>query len=152
MTYRSTFAPETLADNLARLDRLRPDTRPQWGKMNAAQMLAHLNVAYDMETGAVVVKNNFISRFLIRTFAKSIVTGPKPYKKNSRTAPQFIISDERDFAREKEKLIGHLKRVAAGGEAGYEGKENESFGKLSAEEWSTMYQKHLEHHFAQFGL
>lgn len=152
MTYRSTFAPDTLSDNIARLEKLTPDTQPGWGKMNAGQMLAHLNVAYDIETGAVPVKTNFFTRLLVRTFAKPIVTGPKPYPKNSRTAPVFIITDERDFAREKAKLIGHLQRVADKGASHYEGKENVSFGKLTAGEWSTLYQKHLEHHFGQFGL
>ncbi|MBB4080445.1 hypothetical protein GGR28_003079 [Lewinella aquimaris] len=152
MKYPSTFAPETLSNNIDRVNRLTPDTKPLWGKMNAAQMLAHLNVAYDMETGDQPVNNNFLMRFFLKTFVKHGVVGPDPYPRNTRTAPQFVISDERDFERERAKLIAHLERVAGMGEAAYEGKENVSFGAMSAEEWSVMYQKHLEHHMGQFGV
>ncbi len=152
MRYPSAYAPETLHDVRTRLDALRPDTQPLWGKMNAGQMLAHLNVAYDMETGAEPVKNNFLTRFLLKTFVKKQVVGPKPYPRNGRTAPQFVISDERDFEAEKLKLVNHLRRVQENGERYYEGRENVSFGPLTSGEWSMMYVKHLEHHFAQFGL
>ncbi|MGB3801270.1 MAG: DUF1569 domain-containing protein [Lewinella sp.] len=152
MAYPSHFAPATLSQNIERIEQLKPDTQPEWGKMNAAQMLAHLNVAYDIETGAIATKPNFIMRFLARTFAKKIVTGPKPYPRNMRTAPVFIVPEEQDFDREKVKLIGHMRRVADGGKEQYDGKENVSFGKLTAGEWSTLYQKHLDHHLTQFGV
>ncbi|NJB85921.1 hypothetical protein GGR26_001689 [Lewinella marina] len=152
MTYPSTFAPETLEQNLARINRLTPETQPQWGKMNVAQMLAHLNVAYDMETGALPVKNNWFTRLLLKTVVKPAVVGPRPYPRNSRTAPQFLITDERDFSQEKERLVANLRRVSAAGESAYEGKENVSFGPLTAGEWSVMFQKHLDHHLTQFGV
>ncbi len=152
MTYPSTFSPDTVRGNLARLDQLRPETKPQWGKMNAAQMLAHLNVSYDMETGDLPVTNNFLMRFFLKAFVKQGVVGPKPYPRNSRTAPQFVIADERDFEEEKARLIAHLHRVANAGGAAYAGKENVSFGPMTEEEWSVMYQKHLDHHLTQFGV
>ena len=120
--------------------------------MNAAQMLAHLNVAYDMETGRLPVRLSAVTRWLLKVFAKQRVVGPKPYSRNSRTAPWFRITDERDFAAEKLHLTNHLRRVMENGAAYYEGRENVSFGKLTAGEWSRLYQKHLEHHFGQFGL
>ncbi|THH36485.1 DUF1569 domain-containing protein [Neolewinella litorea] len=152
MTYPSTFDPNTLRENKDRINRLTPDTQPQWGKMSVAQMLAHLNVAYDMETGALPVKYNWLTRLLLKTVVKRGVVGPKPYPRNSRTAPQFLITDERDFAREKARLIANLERVATAGERAYEGKENVSFGPMTAREWSVMYQKHLDHHLTQFGV
>ncbi len=152
MSYPSTFTRETLEENIDRIDRLSPDTKPEWGKMNVAQMLAHLNVAYDIETGKIPVKNNFLMRIFLRAFVKRIVTGPKPYPRNMRTAPVFLVAEDRDFQREKAKLIGHLRRVAEAGETAYSGKENVSFGKMTAEEWSVLYQKHLDHHLTQFGV
>ena len=152
MRYPSSYAPETVADVRRRLTGLRADTVPRWGKMNAAQMLAHLNVAYDMETGALPVQSNFLTRWLLKTFVKKQVVGPKPYPRNGRTAPQFVIADERDFEAEKTKLLGHLRRVQENGARYYEGRENVSFGPLTAAEWDVMYQKHLDHHFGQFGI
>lgn len=150
--YPSIFADGITDSLINRLNQLSADTLPKWGVMNAGQMVAHCNVAYDMETGAVPVNNNLLMRFMLKTFVKKSVVGEKPYPKNGRTAPVFIISDERNFDLEKEKLVNHIKRVAANGADYYEGKENVSFGPLTAHEWSTLYYKHLDHHLRQFGV
>ena len=152
MTYPSIFDPATLRDNLERIDRLAPDTYPHWGRMNVAQMLAHLNVAYDLETGRVTSGNNLFQRILARTVGKWMVTGPRPYPKNMATAPVFLVSPDQDFERERKRLIANLRRVTAAGAAVYEGKPNPSFGKLTAAQWSVLFQKHLDHHLRQFGV
>ena len=147
------FSAATLAENLRRLEALQPDTQPGWGKMNAPQMLAHLNVAYDMDRDFTPEdRPNRFARFMLRTFVKKAVVGPRPYPKNGRTAPAFLITDQRDFAAEKAKLIANLKRTVANGPDYYAGRENRSFGQLTTQEWSTLFQKHLDHHFTQFGL
>jgi hypothetical protein len=38
---------------------------------------------------------------MMKLFVKNIVVGEKPYAKNSRTAPEFIIANQRDFEKEK---------------------------------------------------
>lgn len=48
MTLPSTFDFNTTQQHLQKLDKLTNETKPLWGKMNAAQMLAHLNVTYDL--------------------------------------------------------------------------------------------------------
>ena len=77
---------------------------------------------------------------------------PGPYKKNAQTAPYFIIADDRDFEEEKARLIGYIQRTQALGQAHFEGKRSHSFGVLSAQEWNTMFYKHLDHHLIQFGV
>jgi hypothetical protein len=37
---KSVFNPADVADLIARINNLTPQTHPQWGKMNAPQMLA----------------------------------------------------------------------------------------------------------------
>ena len=75
-----------------------------------------------------------------------------PYKQSIPTSPVFIISGERDFEAEKKKLIGNIQRVQQLGREAFEGKENSSFGKLTAQEWNNMLAKHLNHHLQQFGV
>lgn len=152
MTYPSIFEEQNVTDYVGRINQLTPETQPQWGKMNVAQMLAHNSIAFDINYGVIPVSYNPISRFMVKLFAKSTVVGDKPYGKNGRTAPVFIISDERDFAAEKAKLIDYLHRIQQEGAAAYEGKVSPAFGKLSSQEWSTMYSKHLDHHLTQFGV
>lgn len=89
---------------------------------------------------------------MIKLFAKNIAVGPKPYKRNNRTAPVFIISDEREFEIEKNRLIDHLKKTQQLGAEHFNGKENHAFGNLSTQEWNTMFSKHLDHHLTQFGV
>lgn len=150
--YPSIFDSATTDAMLSRLEGITADTVPQWGKMNASQMLAHLNVAYDINSGKIPVSYNPIMRFMLKLFVKDIVVGKKPYAKNGRTAPVFIVEGARDFAAEKAKLISNMKAVEAEGAAAYEGKFSASFGKLSSQEWSNQFWKHMDHHFTQFGV
>ncbi len=152
MPFPDHFSRELLKQNLARLDNLRVETQPQWGKMDAAQMLAHLNVAYDLAYGRKQDKPGPIKKWLLTRFLKPIVTGDKPYKPNSRTAPVFVVADKRDFDKEKADLIANLEDTVANGRDYFEGKESSSFGAMTAHEWSQMLQKHLEHHFKQFDV
>lgn len=140
-------------DNMkARINKLTPDTTPQWGKMNVTQMLAHCNVAYEIEYTDKHPKPGAFGRLMIKLFAKSQVVGPKPYPRNGRTAPMFIITDERDFEVERSRMFEHLDKTCALGAAHYDGKENQGFGKLSLQEWNTLFSKHLDHHLTQFGV
>lgn len=42
------FSAEDVVDFINRINKLTPQTKPLWGKMNAGQMLAHVNVSYEM--------------------------------------------------------------------------------------------------------
>lgn len=152
MPLPSVYENKTNEIFLNRLEKIKFDTKPQWGKMNAAKMLAHVNVAYDLAFGKLTVKNNFFMKFILKTFVKKIVTNEKPYKQNSQTAPIFIISTEKDFIQEKTKLISYIKEVQDKGIKYFEGKESPSFGPLTAVEWNNLFYKHLNHHFNQFGV
>lgn len=149
---KNTFSKETTESNLNRLEKLSHTSQAQWGKMNAGQMLAHLSVAYDKVFNENTPKAKGLKRFFLKTFVKNMVVSEKPYPKNSRTAPEFLITDQRDFEQEKTKLIAHINKVHQLGASYFEGKENVAFGALTAKEWSNMFQKHLEHHFKQFGV
>ncbi len=69
-----------------------------------------------------------------------------PYEQNSRTAPQFIIKDDKNFGQEKTRLIDHITKTQQLGEPHFNGKESLSFGALSTGEWNNMFYKHLDHH------
>lgn len=139
----------------ARIQSLTPETRPQWGKMNAAQMLAHASKPYDTLYDAEYQRryppHTGLMRVLLNWLVKPLVVGPKPYKPNTRTAPSYVVADERDLVREREKLIGYLYRVQAERRAGFEGRLSYSFGPLTADEWNALFYKHLDHHLRQFG-
>lgn len=149
MALPSIFNPQTTQNHLSRLDKLSPNSAPQWGKMNSAQMLAHLNVAYK---AGEEPKKSFFTQLMMKLFVKNIVVSEKPYPKNSRTAPEFIISDPCDFEKEKALLIANIKDIETKGEKYFSNRENPAFGVLTSQEWSNLFYKHIEHHFEQFGI
>ena len=152
MKLQNIFTPDSTQETIDRLNNLKADNIPEWGKMNAPQMLAHLNVAYDITYGKIDVKYNFFMKMMLKMMVKSTVVGNKPYKKNGQTAPVFVIADERDFEKEKAIFIANVKKTQELGAEHFEGQESPSFGKLSSKEWSNQFYKHMDHHFRQFGI
>ncbi len=137
---------------LSRLNKLTPGTRPEWGKMDVGQMLAHLNVQFEMAYSDLHPKATGIKKFLLTLFVKNGVVNEKPYPKNSRTAPAFIQISGKDFNLEKERLIDFINKTQKLGEEHFEGKESLSFGVLTPREWNNSFVKHIDHHFKQFGV
>ena len=150
---KDIFTATETDELINRINKLTPETKPQWGKMSVSQMLAHCNVPYSYTFEKEKYKKpNLLKLLLLRTVVKSIVLSPNPYKRNSPTAPEFVIKDDRDFEVEKKKLIQNINKTQQLGESHFEGLENLSFGKMSAKEWNTMLYKHLDHHLSQFGV
>ncbi|MCT4665836.1 MAG: DUF1569 domain-containing protein [Flavobacteriales bacterium] len=149
---KNVFKKNDVALFFERIDKITPESQPKWGKMSADQMLAHCNVTYEYIFEDKYKKPRGFKRFLLKAFVKNAVVNEKKYPKNSRTAPDFIISDERNFQLEKDRLKNYMNRVLELGEDHFEGKESHSFGVLSKNEWNNMLAKHLEHHLEQFGV
>ena len=149
---KNIFLKETTEELIQRLHNLTEDAHPAWGSMDAAKMLAHCNVTYEMALEEIHPVAKGFKRFLLKTLVKPTVVGPKPYKKNSPTAQAFLIKSEKNFKEEKERLVAYLRKTQSLGKEAFEGKESNSFGNLTAEEWNTMFYKHLDHHFSQFGI
>lgn len=149
---QDVFLKEDCDQFINRINQLKLDSQPLWGKMSVDQMLAHCNVTYEMVYDDIHKKPNAFMRFLLKSFVKNKVVDESPYPKNIRTAPQFIINGGRDFELEKQRLVAYLNKTQELGKNNFEGKESLSFGKLSSKEWNNMFAKHLDHHFSQFGV
>ncbi len=149
---KNIFDTKDTREIIGRINKLTPETQHLWGKMNVAQMLAHCNVAYELVYTDKHPKPKGLKKFMIKLLAKNIVVGPRPYKRNTRTAPVFLISDERDFETEKKRLIEHLEKTRQLGAGHFNGKESHAFGPLTDKEWNTLFYKHLNHHLEQFGV
>ena len=150
---QNVFDAKDAQEYINRINNLTPETQRKWGKMSVDQVLAHLNVAYDLTfTPEKFPKPSFIAKFLLSRFVKPKITNEIPYKQSLPTSPVFIIADERNFEEEKAKLIGNIQRVQQLGKEAFEGKENINFGKMTAQCWNNMFAKHLNHHLDQFGV
>lgn len=150
---QNIFDSKEAQNYIDRINKLTSTTQPKWGKMSVDQMLAHCNVTYELVYESEKHKKpNAIAKFILKTFVKSKVVGEKEYPKNSPTGPQFIIHGSKNFEEEKKRLIGFIQKTQQLGKTAFEGKENISFGKMTAQEWNNMFAKHLNHHLEQFGV
>lgn len=153
MALPNIFTRSVADTMIGRINTLTPQTQPQWGKMSVAQMLAHCSVTYEMVYDPNKhPKPSGVARFFLKAFVKGLVVSEKPYKHNSRTAPQFLITDQREFEKEKARLVEYINQTEKLGIGHFDGKESNSFGPLSKLEWNNMFYKHLDHHLTQFGV
>jgi hypothetical protein len=149
---KNIFEKSVTDEVIGRVNQLTTESKPNWGKMSVDQMLAHCNVTYEFVYEDKHPKPKGLKKWLIKTFAKNIVVSEKPYKKNSRTSPEFLMTDQKNFEAEKSRLIAYLKKTQELGEEHFDNKESHSFGPLTKTEWSNMFYKHLDHHLSQFGV
>lgn len=149
---KNVFKKNDVDELIGRINNLSTKSMPLWGKMSVSQMLAHCNVTYEMVYDNIHPKPNPLMKLILKLFVKNAVVNDVPYKRNLKTAPQFIISDERNFEHEKTRLINYIKRTFELGEKYFDNKESNSFGILTVSEWNNMFYKHLDHHLNQFGV
>jgi hypothetical protein len=96
---------------------LRPDSEGLWGKMNAAQALAHCSATIEMAEGKVSPPRILIGRLLVPLAKKSLIVDGKPMRRNAMTERSCVVTDERDFVVERQRLRASIDRFAAGGGA-----------------------------------
>lgn len=144
---------KTVANQVkTRLHSLEPQSERRWGKMTAAQMLAHCSVSMQWALGEVVPERAPLPmRMLGRVVKPMVLRNEEPLRRNTPTAKSLIIGEECDFSHERQRLSGLIERFAAGGAAVCTKNSHGFFGKLTPEEWAVLMYKHLDHHLRQFG-
>ena len=136
-----------------RLAQLQPQSERRWGKMTAAQMLAHCSVSMQWAVGEVVPEKGPLPvRLLGRLIKPFVFRNDDPMRKNSPTAKSLIVSDQRDLALERDRLSGLIDKFAAAGAAGCTTNPHSFFGSMTPDEWAILMYKHLDHHLRQFGV
>lgn len=146
------FDPQYLQTSIQRIEQIQPDTKPLWGKMNATEMLAHCSLVFEYNNGQRQAKVNPVLRFFLAGMMRKAIVGPKPYKRNSPTAPYFRVNSVEEHNKEKARLIENLKSFHTDGPAAAEAREHAWLGKMSSADWSRAMCKHLDHHLDQFNV
>ncbi|WP_026562709.1 DUF1569 domain-containing protein [Bacillus sp. J37] len=136
---------------LNRIDKLSPHSKPQWGKMDVAQMLAHCSAFQDIAMGHSFPARGWLG-IVIGNFVKPIFYNDKPLTQNMSTIPTILIIDEKEFETEKEKLKDKMITFQNNGPDKCTTHPHPFFGKLTSEQWGKGIYKHLDHHLKQFGV
>ena len=147
---KNLFETETVDEVKERIARLRPDSERLWGKMNPAQTLAHCSAAMEMAVGERTPPRILLGRLLGRFAKKSMIVNEKPMPRNVGTDKSLVVSDERDFVVERQRLCAFIDRFTAGGPGACTRHPHFFFGPLTPEEWAALMYQHLDHHLRQF--
>jgi hypothetical protein len=147
---KSLFEPTAAEELKQRIGRLKPDSTRVWGTMSPAQAAAHLSASLEAAVGDVKTPRS-IPGLLFGGFAKKSVLGDKPFSRNSPTAKELKVRDNRDFDTESARLLGLVERFSMGGPAACTTHPHSFFGPMTSEEWGRLMYKHLDHHLRQFG-
>lgn len=147
---QNMFTTADRAEIERRLTALGPSCSRQWGKMTAAQMLAHCAVALEVPLGERQARQGFLGR-LLTPFMLSSILGERPLRRNVPTDAEEVVVDERDFSQEQRRLVDVLTRLCDRGTAAADGKIHSFMGRLTGQQWGRFVYKHLDHHLRQFG-
>ncbi|MBI5857689.1 MAG: DUF1569 domain-containing protein [Sphingobacteriales bacterium] len=149
MEVKNLFDPVVKQEIVDRINKLTPQSKQQWGKMDVAQMLAHCQEPIAVALDGKVLKANWLMKLILPLFKKKL-WNEKPYKQSLPTAPSFVMTGkEKDFEKEKAGLLDMVNRFT---EANIVSDKHPVFGKLTKENWSKASWKHLDHHLRQFGV
>ena len=141
------FNKQTLDGLIKRIDAVSADSKSQWGKMNAYQMLKHCTMSEEMYLGKTRYDRLFIGRLFGKMALGGILKNGDPMKKNQPTHADMKITGSGDAAAEKQRWITLLQQ--------YQQFNNNFvhpfFGKMTKDQVGHYVFKHTDHHLRQFG-
>lgn len=148
--WKSMFDPSARQGILARLQALRPDTPPRWGRMNARQMICHLSdqMRHSMELSPVEPRLGLLRRAWVRWIVIYVIPWPKGRVKGP---PEAFLSQPLGWKADLEELVSLVDRFVTRGPAA-DWPEHAMFGKMTGADWGFFVHKHFDHHLRQFGV
>lgn len=146
---KNLFEPATVTEIRDRMADLRPDSKRQWGKMNVAQMLAHCSTWMEMALGLKSPPRSLMGRIFGRAAKSAVINNEKPIRRNMPSEKSLIVTNERDFEVERQRLLEWTDCFAAGGAEKCTTHPHCFFGKMTPMEWATLAYKHMDHHLLQ---
>lgn len=148
MEIKTLYDPAVKQEIIERINRLTPESPRQWGKMDVAQMLAHLQQPLQVALGHRTIKGTFFFNLIMPLFKKTL-WDEKPWKKGLPTDATYIMTGEpKDFNAEKTKLLELVRQF---NETDITKERHPVFGHMTIEQWSKSAWKHIDHHLKQFG-
>ncbi|GLH71378.1 hypothetical protein GETHPA_29120 [Geothrix rubra] len=147
----SLFHPPDCDAVRCRFAELHPGGPRLWGRMDAAQMLAHCAKGLEAATTDRPVRQAFLGR-LVSPLIRPLVLGDRPFRRNAPTSPLFVVAEPRDFEAEMRRLAHLIDRFVQRGPARAAQVPHVFFGRLSGDQWGRLMYKHLDHHLRQFGV
>lgn len=146
---KSLWRSDTYLDLRRRLARVEADRRPLWGRMNAGQMIAHLDDWMGMAIGENTVR---MYRLPLRyPLVKQLAIYCMPVPKSFPTTPELLARQPGEWAKDVVHLIATFERFRARDPKGrWPG--HPAFGSMSGRAWGVVAYRHTDHHLRQFAV
>ncbi len=145
--------PDDKAEIKSRLNLLRPDSAPRWGRMAVSQMVCHLtdSLRMAMRQKRVTAATGPLQRTVLKWVALYL---PVRWLQGIRTRPEIdqALGGTRPvaFAADVAELLGLMELFTATPSA-LDGHAHPVFGPMSAADWYRWGYLHMDQHLRQFG-
>lgn len=146
----SMFDPRRRRELVGRLRSLSPEATPRWGRMTAAQMVAHLSdqMRHTLGDEPCAPKPGPLRWPLIRQAVLYLLPWPRG---RVQGPPEAFVSQPTDWEADVAALEALVERFVARGTGG-DWPEHFLFGRMSGRAWGFFCHKHFDHHLRQFGV
>ena len=139
---------------IARINKLTPEAKGLWGKMNANQMICHCTDSLRGCLGELDNKtdeSNFLSRTLIKFLVLYVMPIPKDVPTSKRVDQMQDGTKPTDFESDHKTLLEFIEKMTSKPDD-FKWSPHFKFGALSREQWGILSYKHINHHLKQFGV
>lgn len=148
-----TFIQTDLETILSYLNALTPDSKAQWGTMNAQRMVEHLTDTLRIATGknpqSLLVPEDKLDKML------AFLDSDKPMAKEIQVpfaTPEMKLRHE-EIELAVDEFVEEWLEFEELYDSNPEHREvHPYYGPLNKAQWERLNAKHLTHHFEQFGL
>ena len=149
MEIKNLYDSSVKQEIIDRIHKLTSQTQRQWGKMDVAQMLAHVQEPIHVAFGKRELKSHWLLK-LIGPLFKSKLYNSEPYKQGLPTDRSYIMTGTiKEFEKEKQQLLELIHNFH---ESNVIDARHPVFGKFTKDQWGLATWKHLDHHLRQFGV
>jgi hypothetical protein len=144
------FDQRFIDDTLVACRRLSPNTVPQWGKMTAPEMFAHIMTSLRYSLGKERLIDNeggLFGRFIA---APLILRGILKLPKNQPAPAMYAAAPPSATLEELEVELKSF--LTFYNTPGFFPPPHPYFGDIQKEGWARLHIVHLDHHLRQFGV
>lgn len=148
------FDEQKRIEIVSRINRLSPEAKGLWGKMNANQMLCHCTDGLRGCLGELDNLNdqsNFLTRSLVKWLVLYAMPIPKDVPTSKRVDQMRDGTKPADFETDRQILLAFIEKVSTR-PSDFAWSPHFKFGVLSRKQWGILCYKHIDHHLKQFGV
>ncbi len=147
---KSVLNEEIRTGVIKRINLLREDSKPKWGKMNVDQMVRHCILWNELSLGRVPSKQTLLGILFGKLALRKLLKDEKPVPQNMPTLPVLIIKDRTgNLELSKQKWIEQINEFAQTDDYTI---IHPFFGKMDKDQIGKLAYKHTDHHLRQFNV